>query len=440
VIKDETLRRLDHYLEEFAASAERAGARVHWARDAAEACAIVSRIALDAGARTAVKSKSMATEEIHLNAALAEHGIDVVETDLGEYIIQLAGETPSHIVAPVIHKTKEQVAALFREKLAIETSTDIAALAAVARRVLRRRFAEADLGVSGVNFGVAETGTIVIVENEGNARLTTTLPRTHVALMGIEKVIPRLADLDVFLQLLPRSATGQMLSAYKSFITGTKRSPEGEGPEALHIVLLDNGRSRMLARPVTRQSLACIRCGACLNACPVYQQVGGHAYGSVYAGPIGAVITPQLFGLAKAAQLPYASSLCGACRDVCPVKIDIPALLLHLRAEVVARHVAQHAAGERLVFRAYAAMMRRPRLFEWTTRLGRGVQRLLRIRGPVRAQRGIAARLAPPLGAWTAWRDLRPLAPRSFRDLWRDGLREPASRREPVARVSNSNG
>ncbi len=403
-IKDETLLHLDRYLEEFSANAERAGARVHWARDAAEACEVIGRIAEQRGARTVVKSKSMASEEIHLNAALTARGIEPIETDLGEYIVQLAGETPSHIVVPAIHKTKRQIAALFAAKLGIELSDDVATLTGAARQALRRRFAEADLGVSGVNFAVAETGTILILENEGNARLTTSLPRTHVALMGIEKVIPRFADLEVFLQLLRRSGTGQALTAYQSLLTGVKQRPEDEGPAELHIVLLDNGRSRMLAAPVTRQSLACIRCGACLNACPVYRQIGGHAYGSVYPGPIGAVLTPQLFGLGRSPELPYASSLCGACRDVCPVKIDIPALLLHLRAEVVATRAGKQRALERLAFAGYAAVMARPRLFEWLVRAARML------------------RVMPPLGAWTKWRDLRPLAPRSFREQWRAGL------------------
>ena len=405
-IKDETLEHLDRYLEEFAANAERAGARVHWARDAAEACDIIGGIAERRGARTVVKSKSMASEEIHLNAALARRGIEPVETDLGEYIVQLAGETPSHIVVPAIHKTRAQIAALFAEKLGIAPSDDVTTLAAAARQALRRRFAEADLGISGVNFAVAETGTILILENEGNARLTTSLPRTHVALMGIEKVIPRFADLEVFLKLLPRSGTGQVLTAYQSLITGTKRRLQDEGPEELHIVVLDNGRSRMLASPVTRQALACIRCGACLNACPVYRQIGGHAYGSVYPGPIGAVLSPQLFGLARSAALPYASSLCGACRDVCPVKIDIPALLLHLRAQVVAGRVGEPRSLERLAFRIYTAVMVRPRLFAWLMRAVRSL------------------RIMPPLGAWTKWRDLRPLAPQSFRELWQAGLRD----------------
>src|SRR5712691_13543240 len=333
-IKDETLLHLDQYLETFAANAERVGAQIHWARDADEANGIICRLASERGARLAVKSKSMVTEEIHLNAALQAVGVAALETDLGEYIIQLAGETPSHIIAPAIHKTKGQIAELFTEKLGIAPTDDIDRLTSTARQVLRQKFAAADIGISGVNFGVAETGTILILENEGNIRLTTSLPKTHIALMGIEKILPRFADLDVFLKLLPRSGTGQRLTTYQSLITGTKRKDEDEGPEELHILLLDNGRSKMLAHRITRQSLACIRCGACLNACPVYQQIGGHAYGSVYPGPIGAVITPQLFGLAKAAQLPYASSLCGACREVCPVKIDIPELLLYLRAEI----------------------------------------------------------------------------------------------------------
>jgi L-lactate dehydrogenase complex protein LldF len=420
VIKSDTLAHLDRYLIQFTETAERAGAQVHWARDAAEACDVIGRIAEQRGARRVVKSKSMATEEIHLNTALERRGIDVVETDLGEYIIQLAGETPSHIVAPAIHKTKEQVSDLFAAKLGVPPTDDIAALTAAARVALRRRFADADLGISGVNFAVAETGSIFVLENEGNARLTTTLPRTHVALMGIEKVIPRLADLDVFLQLLPRSGTGQRLTAYQSLLTGAKRRPIDEGPDELHIVVMDNGRSRMLAHPTTRQALACIRCGACLNVCPVYQEIGGHAYGSVYAGPIGAVITPQLIGIERASQLPYASSLCGACRDACPVKIDIPALLLHLRAEVTRRAVSPASRRERLAFRLYAAVMRRPWAFEWAGRLARAVQGLAGI-GARPHRRAFTPRA---LGAWTAWRDLRPVAPRSFRELWRSGLGE----------------
>jgi L-lactate dehydrogenase complex protein LldF len=430
-IKDEILAHLDTYLEDFAVNAARAGAEVHWARDGAEACQVVLRILAQQGATRIVKSKSMATEEIHLNKALEAEGLLPVETDLGEWIIQLAHETPSHIVVPAIHKSRKQIGELFAKHLSMEPTDDVAALTSAARRSLRDRFADADAGISGVNFGVAETGTILILENEGNARLTTSIPRIHIAVMGIEKVIPRLADLDVFLKLLPRSGTGQRLTAYQSLITGTKRSSRDEGPEEVHILLLDNGRSGMLEQPVRRQSLACIRCGACLNACPVYQQVGGHAYGSVYPGPIGAVITPQLEGLKRTSQLPFASSLCGACRDVCPVKIDIPALLLDLRAEVVAgspksappeRDRAKRRPIEALIFGLYAFAWSRPRLYEWSMRMARLLQWPATRGGWIGKVGRVTAWLAPPLGAWTAGRDAPPLASHSFRDQWRHGL------------------
>ena len=401
-IKDEVLLHLDRHLETFVQNAEKRGAKVHWARDAAEANAIVTRLIVERGARNVVKSKSMTTEEIHLNAALEHAGMHVVETDLGEYIIQLAHETPSHIIAPAIHKTKRQVAELFTAELGMAPTDDVDQLTSTARSTLRERFATADVGISGVNFGIVETGTIVIVENEGNIRLTTSLPRTHIALMGIEKLLPRFADLDVFFKLLPRSAAGQALSAYQSFITGTKRNASDEGPEELHIIILDNGRSRMLAHPVTRQSLACIRCGACLNSCPVYQQIGGHAYGSVYPGPIGSVITPQLIGMQKAAQLPYASSLCGACREVCPVKIDIPQLLLHLRGEISEKQI-NGRRKERLAFKLWALVMTRPKLYEKTAKAARLFQRWFKF----------------PVKAWTNGRDLRPIEAESFREHWR---------------------
>lgn len=397
-IKDEVLSHLDRYLEEFVRNAESRGARVHWARDAAEANSIICGLATECKAQTVVKSKSMTTEETHLNAALEAAGLQVVETDLGEYIIQLAEEPPSHIIAPAIHKTRGQIAELFNAELGMPLTDDVARLTSTARAALRDRFAAADAGISGVNFAIAETGTIVIVENEGNIRLTTSLPRVHIAVMGIEKILPRFADLDVFLKLLPRSGTGQRLTTYQSFITGTKQQPGDEGPDALHIVLLDNGRSRMLAHPVTRQSLACIRCGACLNACPVYQQVGGHAYGSVYPGPIGAVITPQLMGIQKAAQLPFASSLCGACREVCPVKIDIPRLLLHLRGEISPR---KGKLSERLAFKMWAQVMMRPSLYKMSSVIGRIMQRFF-----------------PVAKAWTNGRDLRPIEAKSFHELW----------------------
>ena len=419
-IKDETLRNLDKYLEEFVRNAESRGVEFHWATDASAANRIIEQLITERKARTVVKSKSMTTEETHLNEALERTGVEVIETDLGEYIIQLAHETPSHIIAPAIHKTKQQVAQLFTSELGSAPTDDIAELTRTARRTLRDRFAAADVGISGVNFGVAETGTIVLVENEGNIRLTTSLPRIHIAVMGIEKVIPRFSDLHVFLKLLPRSGTGQHLTTYQSFITGVKRNPHDEGPEEIHVVVLDNGRSKMLAHPVTRQSLACIRCGACLNACPVYQQIGGHAYGSVYPGPIGSVITPQLMGLQKAAQLPYASSLCGACREVCPVKIDIPRLLLHLRGEITEGPMqlqGNKRTAERLIFRVWVRIMTSPRLYRMSARLGRMFQPLL-----VRNGRIGETRMPGPLSAWTGGRDLRPLDSVSFRDRWKDEL------------------
>jgi L-lactate dehydrogenase complex protein LldF len=423
-IKDDVLLNLDSYLEQFVANAESRGAQFHWARDAAEANAIICKLAGERKARTIVKSKSMTTEETHLNHALEAANIQVVETDLGEYIIQLAEETPSHIIAPAIHKTKHQIAELFTQELGMPPTDDIAKLTSTARTTLRDRFAAADIGISGVNFGIAETGTILIVENEGNIRLTTSLPRLHIAVMGIEKVIPRFADADIFLKLLPRSGTGQRLTTYQSFITGTKTNPESEGPEELHVVMLDNGRSRMLSHPVTRQSLACIRCGACLNACPVYQQIGGHAYGSVYPGPIGAVITPQLMGLEKTQQLPYASSLCGACREVCPVKIDIPRLLLHLRSEIAENgSQVKKRTSERAAFKVWRITMTRPWLYKLSARLGRLFQGILIRNGKIGMVKGVA-RLATPLTAWTINRDLRPIESQSFRELWRASLRK----------------
>jgi len=421
-IKDDVLLHLDEYLEKFVSNAESRGAQFHWARDASEANSIICKLATDRNARTIVKSKSMTTEETHLNVALEATGIQVIETDLGEYIIQLAQETPSHIIVPAIHKTKRQIAELFTQELGMPPTDDVDKLTSTARERLRNRFAAADIGISGVNFGIAETGTILILENEGNIRLTTSLPRVHIAVMGIEKILPRFADLDIFLKLLPRSGTGQRLTTYQSFITGTKTNKEAEGPEELHIVMLDNGRSRMLAHPVTRQSLACIRCGACLNACPVYQQIGGHAYGSVYPGPIGAVITPQLMGLTKTQQLPYASSLCGACREVCPVKIDIPRLLLHLRSEITEKASPEVAAakprtGERLAFKIWQATMTRPWLYKLSAKLGRLFQGLVVKDGKIGKVTGIAT-LAPPLTAWTSNRDLRPIEQQSFRELW----------------------
>ena len=435
LLKAEVIDHLDEYLGEFVQRAEEAGIIVHFARTPAEAHEIFLEIAKapDDGAehsRTVVKSKSMVAEEIGLNEVLEDAGLEPIETDLGEYIVQLAKEPPSHIIVPAIHKSKADIARLFEQELGIEPTTDEKELTAVARRILRRSFAEAELGISGVNFAIAETGSILILENEGNIRLTTSLPRIHVALMGIEKVIPRFEDLEVFLRILPRSGTGQHLTSYQSILTGPKRRPTDDGPQEVHIVVLDNGRSAMLSERVTRQTLNCIRCGACLNACPVYQQIGGHAYGSVYPGPIGAILTPQLAGLDQAAQLPYASSLCGACRDVCPVKIDIPQVLLHLRAKIAENRELPGRPGkrapargwpERFAFRLWSWTMRSPWRNEWSARLSGPFQRLVLSSPRLLA---LVGRAIPPLRAWTTARELRPPARRSFRERWSELVEE----------------
>ena len=334
-VKLHTLSHLDHYLEQLEHQIVAAGGQVHWVRDGAHAGRVIADLARSRDDRTVVKSKSMTSEEIDLNQVLEAAGCEVVETDLGEYLLQLAGDRPAHIIAPAVHKSKEAIAKLLADKLGVPVYDDAERLTRVARDALRKKFLTAGIGITGVNFAVAETGTIVVVENEGNARLTTSLSRVHIALMGIEKVIPRLADLGVFLTLLPRAATGQRMSSYVSLLTGPRRAGERDGPEEFHLVIMDNGRTAIQADPVMRESLACIRCGACLDVCPVFERTVGHAYGSVYSGPIGAVITPLYQGLDVAGELPFASSLCGACGEICPVKIDLPRLLLELRARVV---------------------------------------------------------------------------------------------------------
>ncbi len=407
-IKDATLAELDRHLEQLETAVVRLGGHVHYAADAAEATSIITELVLRHGKKV-VKSKSMTSEEIHLNQALEAAGIEVVETDFGEYIIQVAGHRPSHLVAPALHLRIEEVAEILSRHAGEPLPADAPALTQFARRTLRRHFATADVGITGVNFAVAQTGTIVLVTNEGNGRLTTALPRVHIAVMGMEKVVPTLADLAVFLKVLSRAATGQKLSVYTSWITGPRRAGELDGPEEFHLVVLDNGRSRILAGPL-RESLFCIRCGACLNACPVYRTIGGHAYGGVYAGPIGAVLTPLYDGLALHPHLPHASSLCGACQAACPVKIAIPQMLIRLRSM---QHSAPGHGGvcERLVYRAWAWMLRRPLLYRMSTWLAsRTLGRLFRS--------GWMRRLPGPLHGWTQSRDFPAPAPRRFSDWW----------------------
>jgi L-lactate dehydrogenase complex protein LldF len=397
-IKADVLARLDEYLLEFEAAVHAAGGHVHWARNGAEACAIVTKVARAHGAAEVVKVKSLTTDEIELNAALAADGIRALETDFAELILQLDGDWPSHILVPAIHRNRSEIRDLFARTIAPGiASDDPRDLAEAARLYLREHFLAAKVGVSGANFGVAETGTLVVVESEGNGRMCTTLPPVLVTVLGIEKLVPNFADLEVFLQLLPRSSTGERMNPYTSLWTGAS-----EGQE-LHVVLLDNGRTRVLADPVGRDALHCIRCSACLNVCPVYTRTGGHAYGSVYPGPIGAILTPQLVGIENAASLPFASSLCGACYEVCPVKIDIPSVLLHLRAAAVR---AKASRIERLAMRAAARTFSGRRRFMLAQRLGRLAQ-------PLATRSGL-------LRAWTGTRELKRIPRQPFRNWWTD--------------------
>lgn len=416
LLKQHTMENLDHYLEEFEKNVTAHGGKVIWARDGSEVVDFLLRLAKEKDARLIVKSKSMTTEEIELNSRLESQGLEPVETDLGEYIVQLAHERPYHIVAPALHKTRYDVADLFTERLGVARETEIEKQTKIARAVLREKFLAADIGISGANFLVADSGAVVLVTNEGNARMTTTLPRIHVAIGGIEKIIPRAQDLSVFLKLLGRSATGQPLTVYTSFLSGPRRENESDGPEEFYVVLLDNGRTRLLADGDKRESLYCIRCGACLNHCPVYRKVGGHNYPWVYSGPIGKIITPQYLGVTHDPWLPFASSLCGACAEVCPVKIRIPRLLLELRSEVVkAKMRDSQSRLERFGFRAWAWLMRRPKLYEMLGSMGSAVFG----NGEAWIRRAPGLMNYGPLAAWLSQRDLVPLPGRSFRQLWR---------------------
>lgn len=414
-IREATLQRLDHYLEMLADNVERLGGHIHWAATGDEAREIILGLAHDRGVKLVVKSKSMATEEIELNDALERAGVTPVETDLGEYIIQLAREKPSHIIAPAIHKTKGQIAELFSRELRRRLAADPEELTRAARLELREKFLGADMGISGANFAVAETGTIVLITNEGNGRLVTTLPRIHVALMGIEKVIPSMTDLMVFLSILPRSATGQKISSYVTLIRGPRRPGEMDGPDEFHLIVMDNGRTRQIAGPL-REAFYCLRCGACLNVCPVYRQIGGHAYGYTYSGPIGILLAAMLHGTHAVKELAHASSLCGACQEACPVKIDIPRMLIELREHLDRERIAP--LSERLVFKAFARIVSRPALYRLSGRLGRLAQRPFLTDGRLRG-------LPAFFKGWTAHRDLPPVAARSFTEQWAERWKKP---------------
>ena len=416
-IRQHTMEYLDFYLEEFEANCTRAGGVVHWARDAEEARRIVVELVKASGSEEVIKIKSMTTEEIQLNAALEAAGIRPYETDLAELIIQLGEDRPSHIVVPALHKNRQQIREIFQREMNLpelgETPQD---LADAARMFLRERFLRVKTGVSGANFLIAETGGVCIVESEGNGRMCLTLPETLITVAGIDKVLPRFQDLEVMLQLLPRSATGERMNPYNSIWTGVDAGAAAslrDGPRVFHVVLMDNARTEILADEEGRQTLNCIRCAACQNACPVYRQTGGHAYGSVYAGPIGAILTPQLQEMKHSQTLPYASSLCGACYEVCPVKIDIPEVLIHLRNRVVKQ---KGLSAEALAMKMMGMIFQSERRFRAAQRLGRLAE------GPLVHKDGQGEgwiRWLPGLlGGWTQVRDLEQMPKQTFREWW----------------------
>ncbi len=411
-VKAATMARLDEHLARLEREVTARGGTVHWARDAHEANAIVARLVQATGETEVVKVKSMVTQEIGLNEALADVGITAYETDLAELIVQLGHDKPSHILVPAIHRNRAEIREIFLREMAgvdPDLTDDPRRLAMAARSYLRRKFLTAKVGVSGANFAVAETGTLLVVESEGNGRMCLTLPETLITVMGIEKVVPSWRDLEVFLQLLPRSSTGERMNPYTSAWTGV--SP-GDGPQSFHLVLLDNGRSATLADEVGREVLHCIKCSACMNVCPVYERTGGHAYGSVYPGPIGAVLSPQLTGVEDNASLPYASSLCGACYDVCPVRIDIPSILVHLRGKHVEerRAASRVPTAEAVAMAAAAWVMSDPKRFAAAEKASRA--------GRLLARRGRLRSLPPPLSAWTGSRDAPAPPPETFREWW----------------------
>ena len=418
-IKAEAIEHLDYYLDLLDRVVQRNRGQVYYAATAEQANQLVLKIAKRRAVKQVVKTKSMATEETGLTRFLSQEGVETIETDLGEYILQLADEPPFHMTMPALHKSRQEISDLFQKELGTRATTDTRELSDVARRTLRDKFASADMGVIGGNFLVAETGTVVLVTNEGNGRMTTSLPRVLVALVGIEKVVPALEDVGVFLRLLAPSATGQSITSYTTFVGGPRASGEEDGPEEFHLILLDNGRTRLLRDPELREALFCIRCGACSTACPVYGKVGGHSYGWVYSGPIGAVLTPAMTGLKQAAALPRASTLCGACRDVCPVKIDIPRLLVTLRRKGVEGDPETERSTswlERQAVRRWSGAMKSREAMERSLRMARLVLKPWERRGWIRRVP------APMLRRWTKSRDLPAPARQSFAELWRTGL------------------
>lgn len=410
-IKWEALEQLDNMLVQWATQLETRGVHIHWAVDGPTAVESILNIARQHSARRVVKSKCMTSEEIHLNAALTDAGLEVVESDLGEFIVQLRDEAPYHFVFPAMHLKRQQIIDLFKSKLGTIDGEAAEDLTLTARRVLRQKYLEADIGISGVNFAVADRGLISITENEGNARLTTALPRVHIAIMGIEKVIPRMEDLGLLLPMLATAGTGQHLTGYNTLLAGPRQRDEADGPEEMHVVVLDNGRTNLLADPEQRDALRCIRCGACLNVCPIFTNVGGHTYGTTYQGPIGSVITPHLRGLKDWNHLAYASSLCGACTETCPVRIDLHHHLLRIRRNATRQHPK---ASERFAFGMFATMMRRPGWYRLAGTLGRWA---------IALSRPLAGTWLDPLRAWRKSRDLPRGNGPTFKRLWEGSLR-----------------
>ena len=419
-IRMQAVENLDVILETFADNVRKNGGHVFFARDAQAAVDYCLKVAAEHSVQRVVKGKSMVTEEIGLNDRLIAAGIDVAETDLGEYIIQLAGEHPSHIIAPAIHKTRNEIGALFSEKLDIPFITDPPKLTQAARKALREKFLAADMGTSGCNLACAETGHIAVLSNEGNIRMSTTLPGVHMVFMGMERIVARLEDHDVLIRLLCRGAAAQNMSTYVSYIGGPRYAGQIDGPEAFHVVVLDNGRSRMLADEDFREMLCCIRCAACLNVCPVYGKIGGHSYGFAYSGPVGAVVTPLLVGINRAKDLCLGETLCGACQDQCPVNIDIPRMLLALRAKLAEGDsdwgVTPVNRTEALMFNIWSWLLRHRPVYDLVIRLAGLGQQLLP------QKNGMLRRLPPPMNGWTQSRDIRPIAAESFLQRWRKGL------------------
>lgn len=409
-IREHVVSHLDYYLTQFSDNVAKTGGHVHFCRSGEDAVRTFLDIARQAEAKLVAKGKSMVSEEIHLNHRLEEIGVEAVETDLGEYILQLAKETPSHLIIPAIHKNKQQIADLFSDHSGEKFPAETRPLADYARRRLRNIFLEADIGLTGCNFGIAESGTVTLVSNEGNARMVSTIPKIHVVVMGMERLVPTFADVEVMLNLLARSATGQKLTTYTSFVTGPRREGDLDGPEELHVLVLDNGRSSQLGDPQFQEVLHCIRCAACLNVCPVYKHVGGHTYGSVYSGPIGAVLTPLLQqDYKEAGQLSYASSLCGACYEACPVKIPLHDMLVQLRHRKV--KLKMTPAAERIAFKTYATTFGNITLYKMASKAAYWMQQPLLREGSIRRAPG-------PLAGWTQSRFL-PMKPKqSFRDRW----------------------